>query len=368
MKNVEDPEDRAPPTIFSSSFVGLKPVASRKAWLWRATVCLLGALMVAVMSRKTIFAVTIVRRSASMPPDPGPRILFVIRTCPKYYSTRLRDVLETHVRLVPAKLILAVGNTPFALAVHGSPGTARIIDVMPTDGSNSDGIGVCEDNHGTGITCIEGRALYYAYERRADFDWTFVIDDDVYVHHRNLQDTIPTLNENDRHVYTIGGCAPKATCANKAGGGICGGGGWLLSRKNLVRVIEHEGGNGSSYTNSSVRLERIERGKQTDLAAWMAAWMDTGAGVAKEDGSWWSDITAGCVLHERGGIAVKHLPGLHPWTIQRKSLHLEITAQSPAPISYHYVGRDEMPGMRELHDIVIQSNNPSEQSRQDSSV
>jgi hypothetical protein len=331
------------------------------SWLWRTSICLLisAAVALALQGQVHLRFLEIPFPSQTNDRNLLPRILLVIRTCPKFYETRLRDALDTHGRYVPANLLLPVGNTPYSVAVHSPSGAARIIDVAPTDGSNTGGVGVCEDNHGVGIVCIEGRALYYAYERQHDFDWVFVVDDDVYVHRKNLEQVVLTLNEDVRLVYTIGGCAQNVTCARNAGGGICGGGGWLLSKKNLVRGIEHDGGDGSGYSNNSVRLERKTSGKHTNLADWMSAWTETGAGVAREDGSWWSDITAGCVLHERGGISVKELPGLHPWTVERKKLDQELTHGSPAPITYHYVGREEVPKMRALHHLAVNPPSPT---------
>lgn len=85
------------------------------------------------------------------------------------------------------------------------------------------------------------------------------------------------------------------------------------------------------------------------LRRWMDAWMRIGAEVFRQDGSWWSDITAGCVFHRLGGIKTKNLPGLHPWTVKATGL-LRIFAEE-LPLSFHYVDRDEMPGMLVLQKL-----------------
>jgi hypothetical protein len=82
----------------------------------------------------------------------------------------------------------------------------------------------------------------------------------------------------------------------------------------------------------------------------MKAWMAVGAEVQMEDGSWWSDITAGCVFHRFGGLTTKQLDGLHPWTVPAKDLIMKLA--NDAPLSFHYVHKDEMPGMRGMHKLV----------------
>lgn len=130
---------------------------------------------------------------------------------------------------VPAGEILVVGNDAHSLNV--SDGTRagksyRNISVLPTlgDGGN---IKTCPDNHAEGVTCIEGRALFYAFKRaqREELDWVFVVDDDVFVHRRNVEKAALNLSTSTPHAFTIAGCAPNAQCAVDAGGGICGGGG-----------------------------------------------------------------------------------------------------------------------------------------------
>jgi hypothetical protein len=158
------------------------------------------------------------------------RVLYVVRTCPKYYETRLSDALATYLAEVPQELIILVGNTPYVQTApdhtRGLHSTdVRNMSVLPTDAVGDDYPDPCPDNHSDGVTCVEGRGLFYAYERRDSFDWLFVIDDDVYAHRHNVEVTASALPADDHRVYTVGGCGHKAKCANDAGGGICGGGG-----------------------------------------------------------------------------------------------------------------------------------------------
>lgn len=158
------------------------------------------------------------------------RVLYAVRTCPKYYNSRLKDVLTTYLAKVHSSRILLVGNTPYTISAPDqtdrlNPSAMRNITVHSTDGSDGYNRTICSDDHSEGVTCIEGRALFYAYQRREHFDWIFMVDDDVYVHRHNVEMTVGSLDPLLPLVYTVGGCGPKVKCAIAAGSGICGGGG-----------------------------------------------------------------------------------------------------------------------------------------------
>lgn len=178
--------------------------------------------------------VTVAVDSARADDHLHPRVLYVVRTAPKFYDSRLVDVLETYLAEVRERLILLVGNT--AHVVRAPDHTAgmhstdmRELRVMATDGSDGYDGAKCADNHEEGVTCIEGRALFYAYERMNDFDWLFMVDDDVYVHRHNVEMTVGKLDPKVPLVYTFPGCGEKVKCATDSGGGICGGGGCTFS-------------------------------------------------------------------------------------------------------------------------------------------
>lgn len=90
---------------------------------------------------------------------------------------------------------------------------------------------------------------------------------------------------------------------------------------------------------------------------WMETWMGVGAEIKKQDGGWWSDVTAGCMYHKFGGLTIKEPPGLHPWTVSPKDLVTKLTKD--APLSFHYVTAGEMPGMRGMHKLVTGTNRRS---------
>lgn len=86
------------------------------------------------------------------------------------------------------------------------------------------------------------------------------------------------------------------------------------------------------------------------LKAWMADWMNIGKEVAKEDGGWWSDITAGCAFHQLGNVSSHVIQGIYAWELEAKEIVEKLVEE--APLSFHYVERGEMPGMKGIHKLV----------------
>lgn len=130
----------------------------------------------------------------------------------------------------------------------------------------------------------------------------------------------------------------------------------FLSRQSLERAVCGEGMGGA---NASAAL-CSSKGKGTRDAhrvEWMTSWMGVGELVAKQDGSWWSDITAGCALYLRGGIRTHPMAGLHPWEIKATELIGKLANE--APLSFHYVHYEEMPGMKGMHKLVTGTNRNS---------
>jgi hypothetical protein len=124
----------------------------------------------------------------------------------------------------------------------------------------------------------------------------------------------------------------------------------LLSRQNLERAVCGDGLPGGRAPQCNPGAGAAGAAGGQSLEPWMRSWMGIGAEIQREDGSWWSDITAGCAFHRRGGIRTRQLPGLHPWTVAAKDLIQKLA--NDAPLSFHYVHRDEMPGMRGMHKLV----------------
>lgn len=130
----------------------------------------------------------------------------------------------------------------------------------------------------------------------------------------------------------------------------------FLSRQSLERAIC-----GVSLFSKGKKQNLCSRsGKisQDDLLSdWITSWMKTGAMVARDDGGWWSDITAGCALHIRGGIRTHRMLGLHPWKMSATQVIHKLATE--APLSFHYIHHGEMPGMQAMHKLVTGTNRRS---------
>merc|ERR1719282_35807 len=67
---------------------------------------------------------------------------------------------------------------------------------------------------------------------RTDFDWLLVVDDDVYVFADRLRDTLRDMDTSKAEVYG----APYCGDCGHGRKGFCGGGGYILSHRSLLRM------------------------------------------------------------------------------------------------------------------------------------
>lgn len=126
----------------------------------------------------------------------------------------------------------------------------------------------------------------------------------------------------------------------------------FLSRQSLERAIcglsiASHGRNNLCHSGGKTFEDKL-------LLDWMKSWMKMGAMVARDDGNWWSDITASCALYIRGGIKTHGMLGLNPWHLNASEIIEQLTNE--APLSFHYVDRGEMPGMQGMHKLVTGTN------------
>lgn len=87
------------------------------------------------------------------------------------------------------------------------------------------------DNHWRGLTCLEAKGHLHMMNR-TDWDWLLVVDDDTYVFAERLRETLRSMDMSSQQVYGVPGCG---NCG-QGRKGFCGGGGYIISRQNLLRM------------------------------------------------------------------------------------------------------------------------------------
>jgi len=87
------------------------------------------------------------------------------------------------------------------------------------------------DNHWEGLTCLEA-SMHVRIMNRTDFSWLLVVDDDVYVFVDRLSELLGTLDGDRGLAFGSPGCGD---CGDGRKG-FCGGGGYFLSRRSILRM------------------------------------------------------------------------------------------------------------------------------------
>jgi hypothetical protein len=144
-------------------------------------------------------------------------ILYVIRSIPKYYETRIKSQYDTWFKFLTKndKVLIASEkknhNNKFDLNYN---------------------IPDCPPGHGDGPCCSESNALVKALNNYK-FDWIFILDDDVYLYPPKVREIINKYKDNhDIAIGTVG-------CGAKDISGFCGGGGYGFSRRVLEKLIDN---------------------------------------------------------------------------------------------------------------------------------
>lgn len=242
-------------------------------------------------------------KEASDPPPPvavgsrgrgavHPRVLFLIRTGSHNSRERLATVRETWAKNIPFSDIHVVTAASNQLS-HDSGVTAYD----------------CADNHGYGLCCVEASGEADALDRRGNYDWLFVIDDDVYVHTRNLAAALMQLPADEMAVWGIPGCGK---CPHESSG-LCGGGGYAVSRASLD-VLGKDGS--ATFKKDFLRLARDEADN-------------------------WADVAFACVAQERG-LHLKPLNGLYGWALKPEEWEPAVKARDLPPLTFHYMSPQQM--------------------------
>ena len=152
-----------------------------------------------------------------------PNVAILLQSSPESFNHRVKQIRETwgaRVRRKPSLgMYFVVGN----VTDGGS-------DMLKSD---------CDEGYFSGI-CRLGFALQYVYEASLSdpgwmkFEWFLLADDDVYILPDNLQRMILALGEW-AHLENKAFCLPG--CVTDYCLGYCGGGGILLSRYVVSRIV-----------------------------------------------------------------------------------------------------------------------------------
>jgi len=172
--------------------------------------------------------------------------------------------------------------------------------------------------HGARFCCKTALSLWYTKETSGhmnfDWDWVYLVDDDVYVFLDHLQLKLC-------HDFSDG--APKVVgipgCNTKQCGGMCGGGGFGFSRADLKRFLG-EGDKDSFLKEFIQTCERCEN---------------------------WDDVTVG-TLAEIRGMRQERMPGSEPWQLDLESQIDKALSFHELPTIWHYV-RDDMSKVHRIH-------------------
>jgi len=208
-------------------------------------------------------------------------ILYVIRSIPKYYETRIKSQYDTWFKFLTKndKVLIASEkknhNNKFDLNFN---------------------IPDCPPGHGDGPCCSESNALVKALNNYK-FDWIFILDDDVYLYPPKVREIINKYKDN--HGIAIG----TVGCVAKDISGFCGGGGYGFSRRVLEKLIDNN-------ENEFLNLYKNHC-----------------------NNTQYCDITTADLLVKKG-IELINIPELRPWGIQ-KSDENDILENKVATLHYY---------------------------------
>ena len=234
-----------------------------------------------------------------------PTILIVINTAEKNYDNRLKDIRATWMKRVEEK-------TSMEIFFLGGPSNKGIDDVVPSQCK----VGYWEDS------CKKADAITAAYEFLMQpygerYDWVYLGDDDLYLFPDNLQRMVQSLGPTAVDEYKAWGIP---ACYHDPCGGFCGGGGYLMNRKTLIKMEEGVDRTKFKALRNETDLFDVECGRCGDLV-----------------------ITR--ILKERRDVAIEWYPGGHyVWNFDTgdKGLLDSLKSLDPLPWLYHYPAKGRM--------------------------
>jgi len=198
---------------------------------------------------------------------------------------------------------------------------------------------MCKEGHveNTGVSCKEATMITTAYALGAD--WVIVLGSDNYAFPQHFEERLANEDASKSQILGIWGCGGGHFCGDHLGG-LCGGGGYAISRGAMDAMVGKEEGAAEKFIEESMRTARDESG-------------------------FWCDQVTACIARRRG-VEMVQLEGLYGWRLCEVSdgrkcsgmyateddLHAyteKILLPNPKALTFHYV---DPPMMHALHQIV----------------
>lgn len=247
------------------------------------------------------------------------RVLYVVYSDSRFYSTRLKWVKDTWAKEIPKTDFAVVGDAPY----NGSD-----VNVLATD--------CASHSHGEGGCCKLAHAVRFAYEQMEQdptIKWTYFADDDVYVRPRLVEKALqdqPSDSEGRGVVLGILGCATPACTFS-----VCGGGGYAADRQAVYHAVA-----GSEDNMQAQQMVNCAKCSQ------------------------WGDAAITQVYLEKQ-VEFRSLPGLYGWKLDKQKFDQSLSAKFE-PIMYHYIQSQEQMNM--LHALFtgekLSSDAPADQAEE----
>lgn len=197
-------------------------------------------------------------------------VLYIIRSISKYYDTRLKSQKDTWFNFLTNNDMVLVASDSF-----------KHKNMYNLNYSTPTG---CPRNHGDGPCCSESNAILKGLNEY-DYDWAFILDDDVYAYPPKIREIIK--NYIDKPYTALG----TTGCVSKGIQGFCGGGGYAFSRKALEKIV-----------NNNKKQFLLDYKKNCDTTQFC-------------------DITTADLAKQKG-ITLKTISDFKPWGIKKNEKHL----------------------------------------------
>jgi len=222
------------------------------------------------------------------------KVVYALMTSPKpKFAAELAAVEETWGKELAPQTLLIVGTT------GSTPGV--IYDLAP----------MCEDGHtqNAGMSCKEATALAEGHKLGAD--WIVFGATDMYIFTKRIEEMLEKEDSSKPQILGIFGCGEGKYCEDHKAG-LCGGGGYLISRGALEKMVGNKKGATQSYVQECI---------------------DTSIGV----GGNWSDQVTACVAR-RSHVKEVQIQGLYGWRLDSEEIYKEkIASSNPTTLTLHYV-------------------------------